>query len=135
MSLSNHSLLELREQNKSGGRSMGARVGGWRTTRKQVPIRQHGQSSCELTETVAECTGHAMYCTCPLQACCDFHFSAFIGFWSVGMVGFLILEQSLGLFTVCLVQLQCDRFCFILLNLIVSFRNLFSNQERKGSTS
>ena len=49
------------------------------------------------------------------------------------MVGFLILEPSLGPFTVCLVQVQCDRLCFILLNLIVSLRHLFSNQKQKGN--
>jgi hypothetical protein len=69
-----------------------------------------------------------MVCTGPLQACCDFHFSAFRELCSVVIGGSLILVPSLGLFSVCLVQLQgfVLSYCILLL----SFRSLFSNEKK-----
>lgn len=99
--------------------------------RKQGPVYQHYQSSCDLTETDEACTGlHQVLCVCIMA-------SNFLFLWD-SWVWFLILVGSLFLLLVCLVHFWWDVFHFILYFVyfvVSSQKPALSNKRWKWSGS
>lgn len=97
----------FRELQRIGGKECKSQR-RWRThkhqkqTNKQSPLKQHKQSSYELTDTEAACTGtagvlHQALCTFMMVSSLLF----FMGFLSAQLRGPLIIVPALGLFSFC----------------------------------